>query len=325
MPKHSSSLTSATDHVQIIDLIYAIESGRLRKVEQLIAAGVKVNAPIVPGDYYRDAPALLRAADLGEVDICRVLIEAGADLAATNSRSRSALHAAAGSCCAETCEVLIAAGANVNARDHKGETPLFTAVHVGAKEVFESLLSAGADPDARSLLGTTPLHFAASRKESELGRKLLEQGAAAQVPARIYIPYSDAPWSASALGKITALHLAVDSNSLELCRDLVAHGADPSFMPKRMVDKDYLSPIQEAIAKKRYDIVNYFLFECETNFGQRTAGNLKRSLAVLAEGDEKILEWLRAAETQQGIATAIVAQAGSPSPDVNRTLSGGPL
>ncbi len=89
--------------------------------------------------------ALLRAAELGDAGILRLLIRAGADVNARGSRGQSALHNAA-------------------------ERHAMPAVLL--------LLEWGADPNAANDEGTTALHIAAERDDESLMRILLEQGAA---------------------------------------------------------------------------------------------------------------------------------------------------
>jgi ankyrin repeat protein len=59
-----------------------------------------------------------------DVEIARLLIDAGADLKAKNSFGGTPLHEAANRGQAEIAELLIAKGADVNARDQFGRTPL---------------------------------------------------------------------------------------------------------------------------------------------------------------------------------------------------------
>ena len=61
-------------------------------------------------------------------------------------------------------QAMIDAGADVNATDYKGETPLHEAARYGNAEVIAVLLKAGADVNARDGDGNDPLDFA--RKHS---------------------------------------------------------------------------------------------------------------------------------------------------------------
>ena len=68
------------------------------------------------------------------------------DAYTTNDFANQPLHAAAAGRHIEVCRVLIAAGADVNATQHGGYTPLHEAAQHGDVEMVELFLSAGADP-----------------------------------------------------------------------------------------------------------------------------------------------------------------------------------
>ena len=79
------------------------------------------------------------------------------------------LHSAAAGRHIEVCRVLVAAGADVNARQHGGFTPLHEAAQHGDIELVELLLSAGADPAIRDRRG--PDGGRPGRRGRALGRR----------------------------------------------------------------------------------------------------------------------------------------------------------
>jgi Ankyrin repeats (3 copies)/Ankyrin repeat len=62
----------------------------------------------------------------------------------------------------QVCELLLAAGAHVNQQDREGKAPLHWAAARGHLRVCNALLAAGADVSVQNTLGNTPLHEAAS-------------------------------------------------------------------------------------------------------------------------------------------------------------------
>ena len=119
---------------------------------------------------YSGDTALHFAAASYRPEMARKLIEAGADIRATNRRRAEPLHAAAkgdpGSARwnpaaqAETIVSLIAAGADPNAQNMDGATALHIAVRTRCAAAAGALLAHGADPAIRNKSGSTPMQLA---------------------------------------------------------------------------------------------------------------------------------------------------------------------
>jgi ankyrin repeat protein len=102
------------------------------------------------------------AAHAGRLDIVRVLIDAGADVNATDERGWGPLMKAVYNPdldrgFVDVVEVLIAAGARIEAPIAYGIRPLMLAAGYGEAAVVETLLKAGADVLARNDGGVTAL------------------------------------------------------------------------------------------------------------------------------------------------------------------------
>ena len=92
---------------------------------------------------------LIRAVQTGDVELVRLIIEAGA----------SVRHA---------CEC------------DGGESALWTAALLGNQAMVDYLLSAGADPNAAAFAGSTPLHVATQRGHHDIVERLVAAGANAE-------------------------------------------------------------------------------------------------------------------------------------------------
>ncbi|MDA1192131.1 MAG: ankyrin repeat domain-containing protein [Candidatus Poribacteria bacterium] len=94
------------------------------------------------------------------------LVKLGANIEATNSRGRTALHTAAKAGFTKTMEALLRHGANPNAVDDGGETPLFAAIHSSIKktdrkiEAVRMLLAHDVDTQHRNAKERTALDLA---------------------------------------------------------------------------------------------------------------------------------------------------------------------
>lgn len=120
--------------------------------------------------------ALHLAAFFGKAEAARVLLEGGASVATygSNDFANQPLHAAAAGRHIEVCRLLLAAGADVNASQHAGYTPLHEAAGSGDVELAELFLSAGADPRAVTTDGRSPADVADGAGHPDLARRLRE-------------------------------------------------------------------------------------------------------------------------------------------------------
>lgn len=124
--------------------------------------------PSIAHWIYSGDTALHVAAAGYRVEIAKMLLAAGADVAsAKNRRWSQPLHYAAdGSPSrdanqqAAMIRLLLNAGAKVDAQDKNGATPLHRAVRTRCAAAVKCLLEAGADPTIRNKPGSTPFHLA---------------------------------------------------------------------------------------------------------------------------------------------------------------------
>lgn len=121
--------------------------------------------------------ALMVAAQMGEDQCARALIEMGADLHLINSEGETALMVATAARSSKVARALVAAGASVNNADVYGWTALMLSAQGGQETVLCALLDSGAFVNQQCTDGHTALMLAAKGKSYACVKKLLERGA----------------------------------------------------------------------------------------------------------------------------------------------------
>ncbi len=167
-------------------LFKACESGDAANVAACLKDGADVNARTVNG-YIRDVTPLMLAANAASADCVRLLLKAGADVAAkTTSESGgagdlTALHFALLAGKAEkqhldVVKLLLDAGANPDAPSNNRTTVLVEAARIGSKPLMELLLAAGAKSHLATGARLSALHAAAGKGRVEIVALLLARG-----------------------------------------------------------------------------------------------------------------------------------------------------
>lgn len=199
------------------------------RLASLLALSLTVLAGVTP-----DESAVADAAQRGDVEAVRTLLQQGADPNAAQADGLTALHWAALNDKLEMAQVLLYAGATVSPVTRVGGyAPLHLASRSGHGEVVRALLEAGAEANAYTTTGVTSLHFAAEADAAEAIRALSEHGA--DVDAR------------DSFSSRTPLMFASVRNALEATRALVDAGADLSVTT---AVKDYVKIAAEATAER---------------------------------------------------------------------------
>jgi hypothetical protein len=124
---------------------------------------------------------LIRAAEKGEINTVKELLEKGADPEEKDSFGDTALMHAAEKGHPEIVKLLLDKGANVNARSNFGDTPLISAARSGNSATVTILLERGAQINAKGRLitgsGDTALSMAALAGKIDIMKTLIDRGA----------------------------------------------------------------------------------------------------------------------------------------------------
>jgi ankyrin repeat protein len=174
-------------------LVEAAERGDLATVRKLLDSGTAID-----GRDSRGRTALLAATHANRVPVARLLIERGADVNAKDDIQDSAYLYAGAEGRVEILRMTLAAGANLKSTNRYGGTALIPAAHHGHVDAVKVLLATGIDVNHVNGLGWTAL----------LEAVLLGDGGPRYV---------------------------------EIVRQLLAHGADPGI-----ADREGVSPLAHA-------------------------------------------------------------------------------
>ncbi|HEU4386232.1 MAG TPA: ankyrin repeat domain-containing protein, partial [Blastocatellia bacterium] len=205
----------------------------------LIQSGADVSA------VHGGVTPLMRAARAGHLEICRLLIKAGADVntlagqvfgpGSSELSEGTALIMAAYEGHCDIVRLLLDAGAAEDIATPSGsgaprtQTALYIAIRENRLDVAKVLIERGAAVNAAGHAGNTPLILATYRTDIELVKALIAKGA--DVTASNYKGES-------------ALHAAAEKGGTETARVLIEAGADANAKTK-----DGLTPLDTALER----------------------------------------------------------------------------
>ncbi|XP_014679678.1 PREDICTED: putative ankyrin repeat protein RF_0381 [Priapulus caudatus] len=186
--------------------------------------------------------SLYCAAYSGQLDLVRLLLEAGADPNVTETENgKTPLMEAAWEGKEAVVQMLLSHGADANAANSYGETSLHHAARSGQLDIVRLLLEAGADPNvAATDIRVTPLMWAAWEGAEAVVRMLLSHGADAN--------------AANCCGQ-TSLRHAAHYGQLDTMLLLLEAGADPNVAET----ENGKTPLMEAARKGKEAVVQMLL------------------------------------------------------------------
>ncbi|XP_019366014.1 PREDICTED: histone-lysine N-methyltransferase EHMT1 isoform X1 [Gavialis gangeticus] len=218
-------------------LYFSARQGELQKVLLMLVDGIDPNFKM---EHQNKRTPLHAAAESGHVDICHMLIQAGANIDTCSEDQRTPLMEAAENNHLETVKYLIKAGALVDPKDAEGSTCLHLAAKKGHYDVVQYLLSNGQmDVNCQDDGGWTPMIWATEYKHIELVKLLLAKG------SDINIRDNE---------ENICLHWAAFSGCVDIAEILLAAKCD-----LHAVNIHGDSPLHIAARENRYECVVLFL------------------------------------------------------------------
>jgi ankyrin repeat protein len=135
----------------------AVKAGNLTAVRHFIEVGTSVNMRDPTDDFF--PTALHRCVREGYIEVAQLLIQHGVNMSPVNHFGHTPLHEAIGKKSEETwAKLLVDAGADIAASNITGEAILARATRIGNPSTVKLLLGRGAIPAIWNNLGDTPLH-----------------------------------------------------------------------------------------------------------------------------------------------------------------------
>jgi ankyrin repeat protein len=199
---------------------------------------------------------LLFATQANDVEIARLLLEAGADADLSNRYGITPLWLAATNRNPELVALLLEHGAAASAALPHGETALMAAARAGDARSVELLLQAGADPNVREQsLGETALMWAAAEDHADVVRALVAGGADPDL-ASTALDLAPMDWlqigmvsTVLPVGGWPPLLFAARENAPNAALALIEAGGDPNVR-----DPDGLTAMNVAVMNAHYDL-----------------------------------------------------------------------
>lgn len=259
--------------VKADELDDAVRRGDITGVRALLDAGVVADLDTPARD---GLTPLLWAAQVNDVALARMLLDAGADADASNRYGISPLWLAATNRNAELVELLLEHGADAGAALPHGETSLMAAARSGDAASIRLLIAAGADANAaETSLGETALMWAAAEDHPDAIRALVEGGADPDMTSRV-LDLAPMDWvqvgmvsTVLPVGGWAPLMFAARENAQAAALALVEQGANPDAR-----DPDGNTALLLALANDHYDLAVLLLEAgADPNVPDRTGMN----------------------------------------------------
>ncbi|XP_068785579.1 histone-lysine N-methyltransferase EHMT2, partial [Struthio camelus] len=156
-------------------LYLSVKQGELQKVVLMLLDNLDPN---FQSDAQSKRTPLHAAAQKGFLEICHLLLQAGANINATDKLRRTPLMEAVANNHVEAARYMVRRGGCVYSKEEDGSTCLHHAAKNGNLEMVDLLLATGqVDVNAQDNGGWTPIIWAAEHKHIEVIRMLLTRGA----------------------------------------------------------------------------------------------------------------------------------------------------
>ncbi len=229
-------LLSLAAYVAAGEIHEAVRGGNIQAVQRLVAA----DRSLLATKEADGSTPLHIAAQAGNLEMTRLLLDLGADVTIGDNENSNALHVAAIGANTAVIDLLLAKGMDANSADVNGMTAVLFAGSRDKWDAVKYLASKGAKLDTRNSGGTNLVHYAARRGNLDALKQLAAGGAS--------LNCGPDQWGA------TPLAGAAQRGQVEVITFLLDNGADPNEVPP-----DGQSPLMNAAGAGKRDAVRLLL------------------------------------------------------------------
>ncbi|XP_065583958.1 putative ankyrin repeat protein RF_0381 [Artemia franciscana] len=215
-------------------IYYAVISHELDVTRYLLENGANPNAKC-------GETILQKAALVGCLNICRLLVAKGACIDALNERNETALYYGVVSNSLDVTTYLLENGANTNLNKFNHKTLLHSAAEFASLKICQLLVTKGTTIDALDMWNRTPLYYSTVKEKFDVTKYLLENGA--NPNAEFESPYGDSMDMdfiyMDCQGKLSLkyrekiLHVAARQGNLDIFKLLISKGADMNCLTSK--------------------------------------------------------------------------------------------
>ncbi|KAG5876989.1 hypothetical protein JTB14_008132 [Gonioctena quinquepunctata] len=236
---------SEDDGQECTPLIVAARNGHERVVQMLLTkfspdleeeGTVKFDGYVIEG-----ASALWCAACAGNLNICKSLVKAGADVNHATKTNSTPLRAACFDGRLDVVKYLTYHNADIHIANKYNNTCLMIASYKGHVDVVSFLLENGANPNEKALCGATALHFAAECGYVDVVKELLKY---------------DAKFSMNDAG-MTPIKAAAERTRADIVENLIE---TPEISLKERIEALELLGASFGNDKENYDLVEAYKY-----------------------------------------------------------------
>jgi ankyrin repeat protein len=225
------------------DLIKAIEINDIERVKKIVSNGI---------DYNEQNSPLGLAAEIGNCEVVRILVESGCKVEWGGAMQETPLYLATYEGHAEVSKFLISKHAKINAKGEDGSTALMNASSLGYFDIVVMLVEAGAKVNILSNDGDFALLGAASNKNEKICKYLLPL-TSSKLIKKVDLSFIDNDRSKSKPSKeyekLVDFILDINTDELSKNRDLKKEIKQVNLFASKVLDKQSVGMNGQTVVK----------------------------------------------------------------------------